>query len=966
MPLRGLSEASPEVIVIGAGAAGLAAADELTGAGRSVLLVEARDRVGGRCLTRRLPGLAVPVELGAEFIHGRPQATLSLLQKAGIPAVDSTRSQLIAFEGMLRPVNMFAQAQRVARRPVKGRDISFRAFLARQRLPRLTRALGTMMVQGFDAADPRQASAREIVDEWSGLSSSQPRPHGGYGPLLEVLAREISVQLETVVRRVRWSRGSVEVEGTFRGEPWRASAPHAVITLPLGVLQSNTVGFVPGLISKKPSLTQLGSGPVIRVAMAFRSAFWEKDHPGIAFFHSPQAPFPTFWTPLPMRAPLLTAWAGGPKAARLTGLSQEKLLSHALVSVRSVLGNREEPTAFLVHDWQADPHARGGYSYVRVGGTGARERLAEPLEETLYFAGEATDVEQSGTVGGALASGIRAAREILGTLVLALAFFAWFPLPGMAQVPREAARDIGVPDVSPPQQPPGLELRAPEIPVPDLDGTVRIERFRITGLSAFDPAALERLLAPWLGRDLSASDLAEISRMATAELRERGLFAAVAFFPNQAFAQGEAEIRVVEGRIGRIELDLDPQSRLRPSVAERTLAPLEPGVLIARGQFDTPLLLLNDLPGVEVAPSLSRGAEPGTADLAIRVTDQPVAAGFVRFDNHADAREFGEYQLSGQLRLRNPLGIGDLATAELLGSEGGGRKFGLLAYSVPVNHAGTRLAVIVQNQHSRLGGDFAPLEFSNRWKRTNLEATHPFLRTHDRNLYGSFALSAVEFQDRIDAVGFVSDTRHRFGTVALSGDWADRVFGRARSGAYVEYQHGRVYLDTPEVAAVDAATLQQAGDFNRSRLRVERVQTLSPRAFLLMSLTAQFASKNLDEGREMQFSGVEGVRAYPAEELIADQGYMATIEYRHLIPTEGRWQWAAGVLFDAAQASIDKHPLPGTVDNRRTISGYGMSLGAALPAVFDAALILAWRASGVPLTDPDRRPRGWFLLRQHF
>jgi monoamine oxidase len=147
--------------------------------------------------------------------------------------------------------------------------------------------------------------------------------------------------------------------------------------------------------------------------MAFREAFWEKNHPGAAFFHSPQAAFPTFWTPLPMHAPLLTAWAGGPKAARLTGSPEKLLLRSALASVRSALGNVDEPSAFLIHDWQADPYARGGYSYVRVGGTGAREELAAPLEETLYFAGEATDTEQSGTVGGALASGLRAAKEIL-------------------------------------------------------------------------------------------------------------------------------------------------------------------------------------------------------------------------------------------------------------------------------------------------------------------------------------------------------------------------------------------------------------------------------------------------------------------------------------------------------------------------------------------------------------------------
>jgi monoamine oxidase len=315
--------------------------------------------------------------------------------------------QLLASDARLQPVNMFTHAQSVARRKLKGRDVSFRAFLARQRLPRLTRTLATMMVQGFDAADPRLASAREILDEWTGVSAAQPRPNGGYGPLLEFLARQAKVQLQTVVRELRWKRSSVEVRGTFRGERWSAWAPRAVITLPIGVL--------PSLVKeKREALSKLESGPVIRVAMAFREACWEKAHPGVAFFHSPRAPFPTFWTPLPMHAPLLTAWAGGPKAARMTGSSEKKLLAQALASVRSVLGNIDEPSAFAIHDWQADPYARGGYSYVRVGGTGAREELAAPLEETLYFAGEATDTEQSGTVGGALASGLRAAEEILG------------------------------------------------------------------------------------------------------------------------------------------------------------------------------------------------------------------------------------------------------------------------------------------------------------------------------------------------------------------------------------------------------------------------------------------------------------------------------------------------------------------------------------------------------------------------
>jgi monoamine oxidase len=398
------SQVQADVLVIGAGAAGLSAAAELGRAGLAVSVIEARNRIGGRCETHRIPGLPVPVELGAEFIHGRPRATMDLLKRAGVAAVDSTRTQRIALKGKLLGENLFAQAQRVAKRKLAGPDVSFKRFLESERLPQLTRTLATMMVQGFDAADPRIASAREILEEWrgGGLGSSQPRAWGGYGPLMEFLAGGAKVHLGKPVRAMRWKRGSVEL----RGDGWSARAPRAVITVPIGVLPSL-------LREKNPALKKLASGPVIRVALAFREAFWEKRHPGVAFFHAPDAPFPTFWTPLPMHAPLLTCWAGGPKAARLTGSSERVLLRKAMESVRRVLGDIDEPRTFLLHDWQADPYARGGYSYVRVGGTGAREELAAPLDETLYFAGEATDTEASGTVGGALASGIRAAREIV-------------------------------------------------------------------------------------------------------------------------------------------------------------------------------------------------------------------------------------------------------------------------------------------------------------------------------------------------------------------------------------------------------------------------------------------------------------------------------------------------------------------------------------------------------------------------
>jgi monoamine oxidase len=402
-----------EVIVIGAGAAGLAAAEALARAGRSVLVLEARERIGGRVWTRRMPGLAVPFELGAEFVHGDAAVTYALLKKAGMRTVASGRVQRYAAGGRLRAVDSFKQAQLAMRdtSALQDHDLSFDEFIARRRLPRIAKTFARLMVQGFDAADPARASARAIAQEWGeggALGGSQPRPRAGYGPMLDWLAQRLiqhggRLRMQSVVREVRWKRGRAEV----LGDGFRFTARQAILTLPLGVLQSGDVRFSPDL-EKQKALKRLASGPVIKAALRFPSAFWQKRHSGVAFFHAPRAAFPTFWTPLPARSPLLIAWAGGPKATQPT-------MRAIRASLRSIFGRFEEPDQVFIQDWQADPFARGAYSYVLVDGEGARQDLAAPLADTVFFAGEATSSDDSGTVAGALQTGERAAREALAS-----------------------------------------------------------------------------------------------------------------------------------------------------------------------------------------------------------------------------------------------------------------------------------------------------------------------------------------------------------------------------------------------------------------------------------------------------------------------------------------------------------------------------------------------------------------------
>jgi monoamine oxidase len=433
-----------DVVVIGAGAAGLAAAARLTEAGRSVLLLDARDRIGGRVWTRHEPGIAVPVELGAEFIHGEAHATRRWIERAGHGSHETLESHFRLINGTLSQQDgYFEDVQRAFRRH-RDRvtdDVSFADFLdvvLKDELSPQARRAALAMAEGFDAVNTKHASAKAIVDEWTNesfIDASQGRPVGGYSILLESIARTVSpalskTQLQTVVHKVTWERGSVEIEGLAHGAPFVVIAPRVVITVPIGILQAKPgdtgyIEFDPPLDSKAAALRGLVLGPVIKMTLRFRSPFWEQLNGGglrdAMFFHNDEQPFRTFWTTLPVRSSLLIAWAGGPRVSELDAAANvESLTQKALESLDSMFGKQwdvaDEFVASYCHDWQRDPFSRGAYSYIGVGGGGARAELGKPMENTLFFAGEATDdTGEAATVTGALQSGEHAADELIAS-----------------------------------------------------------------------------------------------------------------------------------------------------------------------------------------------------------------------------------------------------------------------------------------------------------------------------------------------------------------------------------------------------------------------------------------------------------------------------------------------------------------------------------------------------------------------
>jgi monoamine oxidase len=431
---------TPEVVIIGAGAAGLAAAATLGRTGHSVWVLEARERVGGRIWTRTIPGLGAPIELGPEFIHGDSPETRAWLGRVGASAIDTSGEHWSLIGGRLqqRTESLLAQVRAALEdeQLLRAPDMSLASFLAGEagrELSAEVRALACAFVSGFDAADPERVSLQSIAREWRAggmLDSSQARPGGGYGAVLLALrgaldAARVHVALQTLVSEVRWNRYSVEIAGERLGQPFHISARKAIVTVPLGVLKSapsapGAIRFVPPLAAKEAALDRLLSGPVLKVMLHFRRPYWEEQeharYADASFFHAPGKLFPTFWTTLPVRTSLLNAWVGGPSAARLSELPDEAIVLQALDCATSVFGRERddwELEAAYLHNWNRDPLARGAYSYVAVGGSHARAALAAPLEGTLFFAGEATDTSGAETtVTGALRSGERAALEV--------------------------------------------------------------------------------------------------------------------------------------------------------------------------------------------------------------------------------------------------------------------------------------------------------------------------------------------------------------------------------------------------------------------------------------------------------------------------------------------------------------------------------------------------------------------------
>lgn len=566
----------------------------------------------------------------------------------------------------------------------------------------------------------------------------------------------------------------------------------------------------------------------------------------------------------------------------------------------------------------------------------------------------------------------RAAKS-LGVVFLSLASAAVIAQvrPDAGQILEQQREPLRLPPPSPDEIRPKVPEPRPALPVsPALK--VRVTKFTFSGNTLYTEEHLSEVVREFVGRELDFEGLTEAAMKVRAFHRERGYFLAQAYLPQQTIREGVVEIAVVEGRIGFVELQRRPATRLAEWLLAGILdSHLKSGDIITETGLERPLLLINDLPTASITSEIRPSRTVGAADVRVNV-DQGVGLfnGYVDFDNHG-SRFTGAHELGGSLNVNNPLGIGDQLTLRGFTTDED-MNYGRIAYLLPIGFWGTRIGASVTDFSYKLGEDFAALQADGDGLVKSVFAFHPFYRTRNANVIAQFAYEDKRLIDRTGATNTVENRFIDSLKAGVVGDFRDRFLGGGLNAFSITYTHGDLKLSPDALAQADAAStgLQTAGTFRKWNYDYKRLNRVTDQASVLFSLFGQQASKNLASAEKMSLGGPDGVRAYPVGEAIGDSG--------NLVQAEARYIWPGVRVFDGeltvsahldwGQVLVNEKPLATETHNKRSISGSGIGLSLGAEGGFVVRASVSWRVgSEEPTADPESRdPRAWLQAVKWF
>ena len=517
-----------------------------------------------------------------------------------------------------------------------------------------------------------------------------------------------------------------------------------------------------------------------------------------------------------------------------------------------------------------------------------------------------------------------------------------------------------------PKAAPAIRVQRGDVPAAIVGDSTRIkvERLQIAAPPVFAESELVAASGFVPGSELTLTELRGLASKIASYYQTRGYFLAQAYLPAQDIKDGVVQVTVMPGTYGQVQLR--NKSNLSDNLAHSILSGLD-GEVVATTPLERRLLLLSDLPGVQVSSTLAPGASLGASDLIVEVQPGSRFNGSIDVDNQGN-RYTGRNRIGATLNINELAGIGDVATLRAFTSADG-LNYVRGAYQ---GQAGLlRLGGAYTYMDYKLGKEFAVLDAKGTAKIASAYGSYPLIRSRSSNLYAQLSYDDKTFQDRTESTGTVNDKTAKVWMLNLNGDVKDGWGGGGASTYSLTYTTGKIDIETPEARLIDRLTVKSNGHFNKLAFNAARLQSLGGETSLFGSLSGQAASKNLDVSEKMGIGGMGGVRAYPGGEAYGDQGYVLNLELRQnltavpaLTSLPGQLQVLA--FADTGSVKLNRNAWSAG-ENRRTLSGAGVGVTWTGANALVLKAYYAHKLGNAKATSaPDAAGRFWLQAVKYF
>ncbi|KAA0999698.1 ShlB/FhaC/HecB family hemolysin secretion/activation protein [Paraburkholderia panacisoli] len=558
----------------------------------------------------------------------------------------------------------------------------------------------------------------------------------------------------------------------------------------------------------------------------------------------------------------------------------------------------------------------------------------------------------------------------LATLACAIGTGAWAQQPpgaGTQQFPNAGTllNQQARPEPSaPPTGAAGALPAPPAAPSPIPDGkTFELRSIHLAGNDTLSAEALLPLVSGKIGQQVTLNDLNALAARIAQAYHDRGYALAQVVIPPQDVTNGDVTFTVLEGKIGRVHLNLAPGTPIRESLVQARIAAIQPGKPLLQRDLERTMLLLSDLPGVRVTSALEAGSVPGTVDLSIDLSPARRWELGMAVDNYgAPPAGSGRIGLVG--RLASPLMNGDNLDVNLLAAQRSDTLYGRIGYDTPIDSNGTRVGIAYSHLYYYLGQEFAALNAQGTADVVTASISHPLIRSRSENLLLRGALEYRSLNDKIGVASFENPQKLSLASVGLSYESRDAFLGGGFNSAEVELSFAHLNIDSALGRALDEGPggRNTQGNSVRMTMLANRLNAVTEKSSVFIGISGQWANQNLDSSSQIALGGPHAVRAYSPSEALVDQALIGTVSYRYaVIPA-----LTLSVFFDIGVGRYNARPIPGQGANTVTRSGPGLGLYWSGPAGITVEASLAWRTTRPDTTGDDKLPRLYVQLSKAF